>query len=235
MAAAAGGAAANYAINRAANYLYPQPPQPQPVSAFNMQPVAAALPAYPPRRGRNRRGRGQNRGRGRRPQAARSGQPSSGISTASGSTIIVQDTEVLGALSGTLQVFEFNPSVDAAVRLASHEKMYSRYRILYFNIAYKSGSATNVAGNYAFGIAPGPKIAVVNDQDAVMKLRPSVYGPVWKNSNITVGRIIDSQKFMYCGKNNEDGISFTLYAFGDKGKGMLQISYKVEFAYPHPF
>lgn len=103
------------------------------------------------------------------------------------------------------------------------------------NISYKSGSATNVAGNIAVGIAPGKKIDSLKTQDMVMKLKPSFYIPVWKNENLSTGKLIDSQRFMYCNSDTDDGVSFTLYAMGTPKSGMLQVSYTVQFAYPIPF
>lgn len=231
LAAAAGGAAANYAINRAANYLAPQ--QPAPVATYNMQPLAQALP---PLRGRGGGRRGRGRGRGGRGRGGRGrARVPRGISTQSGATITVQDTEILGATTGALQKFSFNPAVEEMVRLKAHEKMYQRYRISYFNITYVSGSAMNVAGNVAMGIIPGPAMASVVTKDDIMKAQPHVYGPVWKTTTISLGRLIDSQRFMYCGDNSADGVSFTLYVFGTKDAGMIKASYRVEFAYPHPF
>lgn len=242
LAAAAGGAAANVLVNRGAQYLsgygaprYPPPPGPPPPgpSYYDMSGMQAALPRG---RGRRRRGRG-GRGRGRgRPQAVRTGgQPASGISTRSGATVVFQDTEILGAPTGTLQAFQFNPSAPGLVRLEQQEKMYGRYRIKYFNISFKSGSATNVAGNVALGILVGVKNDAVKTQADVLKLKPSFYVPAWKNETMTVGGLIDSQRYMMCGDTTNDGVSFTLYVYGTKDVGMIQVSYRVEFAYPHPF
>lgn len=196
--------------------------------------MQGALPRAP-RRGRGRGGRG--RGRGQRPQAASraGGQPASGISTRSGSTVIVQDTEILGSTTGRLQTFTFNPSADGLVRLKAQEKMYGRYRILYMNIAYKSGSATNVTGNVAVGVLVGTVNSNVLDQSAILKLKPSFYVPAWKNESLTVGASIDSQRSMISGDTTLDGVSFTLYVYGNQNIGMIQVSYKVEFSFPHPF
>lgn len=235
LAAAAGGAAARVAVDRVTNYLAgpsrSRPARRVNTRVFQMTPIMNALPVTPVARGRGARRR-LRRGRGAgRP----GGQPPSGISSPSGSSIVIRDTEVIGALNGKLQVFSFNPGVDATPRLKQFEAMYQRYRFKFVNISFKSGSATNVSGNIAMGIAPGPPISAVKDQDTIMKLKPAFYCPIWKNDTINVGRNIDSQKFMYCGDTSADGVSFTLYVMGLTGGGMIQVSYEVEFAYPKPF
>lgn len=236
LAAAAGGAAANAAINRATQWLS-GPAQPQPLNTMGQ--LAVALP--PTRRGGGLRRRGAarggntNRGRGRRqPRRSRTGQPM-GISTAGGEKLTVQGTEVVGTLDGTLQKFQFNPAVDTMVRLKNYEKMYTRYRIIYFNISFKSGSSTNTAGNVTMGLHPGPSNANIKDATTILQLRPSQYLPIWQSTTMNVGGSIDSQRFMYCGKDTDDGIAFTLYVIGLKGGGIIQASYKIEFAYPNPF
>lgn len=208
------------------------PPTPQP-NPYQMGQLVAALPG----RGRPRRGRGRGRGRGRRPQVARSGgQPSSGVQTRSGDLFVARGTEVLGPVTGELQVLEFNPSCDGLPRLAAVEKMYHRYRIKYVNIAFKSGSGTATAGNVAFGVCVGPKVANVKTQSDIMKLRPFSYVPAWKNSSITVGSDIDIGRFMISGSKSEDGVAFTLYIFASAAQlGVIQISYEVEFSHPTPF
>lgn len=232
LAAAAGGAAARVAVDRATNWLAGP--------SYNFGPMRAALPVTPVARGRARgrgRGRGSRRGRGRgRPQvSSRPGSLSSGISTASGSTIVIKDTEILGSPTGSLQVFTFNPGPQELVRLKQFESMYNRYRIKYINIAFKSGSSISTSGNVAFGINVGTKLDGVKDQATIMKLRPFVYIPVWKSETLNVGTQIDSQKYMYCGLEDNDSVAFTLYVFGTKDSGMLQVSYEIEFAYPKPF
>lgn len=192
-----------------------------------MQPLAQALPPV--------RGRGRNRPRVRGRQA---GQPAMGVSQQTSSNVVVNDTEVLGSTTGALQVFEFHPhSSTSAPRLAQFAKMYHRYRFLQVSIAYKSGSGTNVTGNVALGIAPGTAIDSIKTQDNIVKLRPSFYVPIWKNESITVGRTIDSQRTMLTkdSAGDNDSSSFTLYVYGNKGGGMIQISYKIEFSYPIPF
>lgn len=182
------------------------------------------------------RGRGRGRGRGRnRPQAGMTGgQPSSGI-TQSSSNLVIRDTEILGTTTGSLQTFSFNPGVEGTPRLKSFERMYGRYRFNYVNIAYKSGSATNVAGNIAVGVLPGMINTTIKTQDDILRLKPSFYVPIWKNEQLSLNKFIDSQRFMLSGSNDNDGISFTLYVLGTQSGGMIQVSYQVEFAYPRPF
>lgn len=242
LAAAAGGAASraglNYLANRAYNYAFAPVPRTQ--APFpTMVPLQQALPVYAPqRRGRSGRGRGRGRGaaRGRRAQARSIGQPNSGIGTRAAGKIVVVDTEVLGSPLKTFTYYQFSPSNAALPRLDAHAKMYERYKINYFNISYKSGSSTNVPGNIAIGVSPGPRIAAVTSQDTILKLKPSFYIPAWRNEALSVGGLIDSQRFMHVGKDGEDGISFTLYVQASADNlGKLQVSYSVQFAYPVPF
>lgn len=231
LAAAAGGAATRAALDRLGQWWTQPVAPPTPQQPFNMGPMMVALP-----RGRGR-GRGRRgRGRGRRPQAGRTGgQPSAGISTRSGAVIVVKDTEILGTPDGTLQTFTMNPSGGSLARLSGHEKMYHRYRIRYMNVAFKSGSGTATAGNVAVGVCVGPKIASVSEQAHVMTLRPSFYVPAWKNASLSVGSDIDLGRYMVCGDSSADGVAFTIYVFGTKGVGVVQVSYEVEFSHPNPF
>lgn len=236
LAAAAGGTAANVALNRLQQWWSQPAQQVVPMSPYSMAPLVQALPSNTQRvrgRGRGRRGRAR-----RRTQAgSRSGgQPSSGIHTQSGTVVVIRDTEVLGAVGNTLKTYEFNPSVTETPRLNAHEAMYRRFRIRYFNIAYKSGSGTATEGNVAVGVAVGPKMADVKDQDTILKLRPSFYVPSWKNDSITVGGDIDLSRYMLCSDMSADGIAFTLYVMSSKAStGMIQVSYEVEFSHPRPF
>lgn len=240
VAAAAGAGAANMAINRATNWLQGSSSAPQPLNTMGQ--MQAALPNTQPYRARRKRGGTPGRGRGRgraskRGQARAAGQPNNGITTRSGEVVMVQGSEVLTVMGvKTLQVFQFNPSAPSLVRLAAQEKMYARFRIVYFNITYKASSATNVAGRVTFGLHPGPKNDQVLKEEDVMKLRPFVMTPVWKSESIAVGKNIDSQKFMFCGDTTADGVAFTLYAITTADSpGIIMVSYRVEFAYPHPF
>lgn len=236
VAAAAGGAAARQGINYLTNRLNTAAPiqNVQPSSSFNMAPMVAALP----RRGRRWRSRGRGRGaaRGGRAQARSAGQPNSGISTIGGGRVTVIDTEFLVTPTKALQAFQFMPHVAELPRLTAHANMHERYRINYFNISYKSGSSTATKGNVAIALSPGVKNAKVTDMDTVLKIRPSMFLPAWKNETLNVGRLIDSQRFMHVGKNDLDGVSFTLYIIAsDVDLGKIQCSYSIEFAYPVPF
>lgn len=132
-------------------------------------------------------------------------------------------------------MFLMNPAPEAMPRLAKMAAMYRRYRFRYCNISYKSGSGTSTAGNVAIGVCAGPKLDSIKDQGHVMKLRPSIYVPAWKNDSFSMGRDIDTSKFMICEDNTIDGVAFALYVHGTKGVGMVQVSYEVEFSQPHPF
>lgn len=237
LAAAAGGAAARQGINYLTNRFNNAPP---PVynnpSPYNFNSMAMALPRGTRRRGRGRaRGRGRGRGAGRS-QARAVGQPNSGISTAGGGKVTVVDTEVLATPTVKLAVFEFNPANAKLSRLTAHAKMYERYRINYFNISYRSGSSTATEGNLAIALAPGTVNSKATDMDTVLKIRPSMFLPAWKNETINVGKLIDSQRFYHANKTDLDGVSFTLYVIASKENlGKIQVSYSVEFAYPVPF
>lgn len=243
-AAAAGGAAARVATTQFNNWLHaPPPPPPQMVQPYNMVPLYQALP--PPVNARRARGggRGRGRGRGRRPRGGSraGGQPSAGIQTRSGSSIVIRDTEIIGAIpAGAADKLsltaQFNPSVSDMPRLAAHAKMYRRYRIKFMNIAYKSGSGTATDGNVALGIEVGPLDPVIKSQSDVLKLRPSFFVPAWKNASITVGKDIDLARFMLAGDSTADGVAFTLYVWSKAANpGVIQVSYEVEFSHPHPF
>lgn len=232
LAAAAGGAAARVAVDRAAQWWNTPPPQNPPPSTnpFLTAPLQAALP----RGGRRRRG---NRGRGRRPQAGRrtGGQPSAGL-TSSGSLIIVRDTEVLGAVTGKLQTYAMNPSPTEMPRLTAFSKMYARFRIKYMNVSYVSGSGTATTGNLSVGILAGVADKTVVDQSTIMKLRPSFFTPAWKSATISLGADIDLQRYMLCNDATADGVAFTLYIMSSVASiGVIKVSYEVEFSQPRPF
>lgn len=227
MAAAVGGAAARAAVDRFGNWLA------SPSPAYNMQAMRQALPGPSQRTTRGRaRGRGR-RGRGRR--GRQGGQPSQGINTRASTSIVVRDTEVIGAPTGAIQQIVFNPGCEGTPRLTAFEKMYRRYRMKYCNIAFKSGSGTATAGNVAIGVAVGPPLSVVKSKDLILKLKPSFYVPAWKNESLTLGADIDLSRFMLCGDTSADGVAFTLYVFGQQDAGMIQVSYEVEFSHPIPF
>lgn len=228
LAAAAGGTAANVALNRFGNWMSQSA---QPLN--NMGQMRQALPnVQTPQRGR---GRGR-RGRGRRGQGRPGGQPRSGVQTRGGEVSVCQGTEVLGAVAQGFKTYIFNPSPDELTRLKAMEKMYTRFRVKYVNVAYKSGSGTATAGNVAVGVAVGPAQAEIKDATTVMKLRPSFFVPAWKNASLTVGADIDLGRYMLCGDDKADGVAFTLYVYSTAANlGMLQVSYKVEFSHPRPF
>lgn len=234
-AAAVGGTAARYAINRAVNYMTTPTQNP-----YMFQNMSRALPRASNAPARGRGGRNRGRGRGQRPQAGSrpGGQPSQGVQTRSGSCIVVQDTEILATVKKGVTTKVFNPAPEELPRLAGHAMMYRRYRIMYMNISYKSGSGTSTAGNVAVGVSVGPAIDAtkVTDSTAVLKLRPSFYVPAWKNASLTLGKDIDTARFMIVGDKGIDGVSFTLYtAAAADDLGMIQVSYKVEFSHPVPF
>lgn len=237
LAAAAGGAAARVATDRLANWmsgmsLTPATPGPSRVVIPNPPSNAIA-------RGGARRGRGRGRRRGRRPNR-QAGQPAQGAAAKGGSIVRMRDTEIV-ALSATTFVLEFNPAVDAMPRLAAHEKMYTRYRYRYVNIAFKSTSGTATDGSIVIGIASGPALYSTTgdnklDRDKILKMKPMIVVPAWKNDTIAVGAQIDASRWMFCGDTTRDGVAFTVYVDTTATKiGVLQISYDIEFDFPRPF
>lgn len=185
-----------------------------------------------PQRGRGGRGRGRGRGQGRQ------GLPTRQVAIAgrSGGSNIVRDTEILGNTTKTLGVYMFNPSPDALVRLKQFEKMYSRFRIKYVNISYKPLCGTTEDSSVAVGVLVGKQQAGVVDIASIQKCKPSFTIPSWKAESLSVGNQIDSQRYLYCGETDDNGVSFTLYVMATAAnKGCIQVSYEVEFAYPRPF
>lgn len=233
LAAAAGGAAARVAVDRFSNWMgqvgsTPTAPGPSRVAAPSFPSNAQVA------RGRARRGRGRGRGKGRG-QGRQGNQPAQGAAARSGASITVRDTETFTIKKGTT-AYQFNPSPDDLVRLKAFEKMYDRFRVSYVNVSFKSTSGTAVAGSVAIGVAAGPRIAEVKDRDSVMKLRPMFVVPAWKSDTLSLGKQVDSQKWMYCGDTTRDGVSFTLYVDStDDSLGVVQVSYLVEFDFPKPF
>lgn len=120
-------------------------------------------------------------------------------------------------------------------RLAAHAKMYRRYRIRYMNITYTSASGTATTGKIALGTCVGPLLKDVDSVDKILKLRPNLALPAWKSGSISIGSDVDTSRYMLAGDTTADGIAFTLYVQGDKGIGLIKVSYSVEFSQPRPF
>lgn len=233
LAAAAGGTAANVAINQLANW-WNRPAQTYSSGPYNMGQMAQALPPSNAQarggRGRGRGGRGQ---RGRR-RGRGSGGVNQGVSTRGGAKILVRDTEVISAIPDGLSTYVFNPAPELP-RLKRYEEMYGRYRIKYMNIAFKAGVGTATTGNVGMGILVGPKNVTVT-KDKISALRPYVFTPGWKSATMSIGADIDTARWMICGDDTIDGVAFTLYvAAAGASLGVLQISYEVEFDQPKPF
>lgn len=241
LAAAAGGAAARVAVDRALNWLSSPGPAPanpnrrrrRQAQTMDLAPLQQALPSNAIARGAGRRARGRGRGRGRGRQA---GQPPAGLSMRSGMDLVVRDTEVLGNVKEGMAYYLFNPAPAELVRLKQQEVMYRRYRIKYMNIAYKSLSGIATAGSVCVGVLVGTKDTNVKDAASVQKLKPMFSVPAWKNDTLSVGSQIDMSRYMSCGDETLDGVSFTLYVYATtKDLGLISVSYEVEFSYPRPF
>lgn len=230
LAAAAGGAAARVAMDRLSGWAVRAP---QPLNTMGEMRVALPRPGPSRGRGRGRRGRGR-RGRG----ARQGGQPPAGVSTRGQGMSVATDTEILVSVAQGFKAYVFNPSPPELVRLKAMEQMYTRYRVRYVNVAYKSTSGTATAGSVAVGIAAGPQLPadMVKDATTIMKLRPSFVVPAWKNDSLTIGADIDLGRYMLCGDKTPDGVAFTLYVNSTAADlGMIQVSYRVEFTQPKPF
>lgn len=202
-----------------------------PINPYFQQPTQSVT--VPNRRGRGRRGRGRGRGGNR----GRMGLPTAVVpqNMRGGSTIHLQDTEMLASPTTSLKQYQFNPCPEELPRLYAEAKKYTRYRILSMSIAYKTASSTATDGAIAMGVAVGPKLSSVNSLDAIMKLRPSVMTPVWKNASLNLSSMINSQLFMYCNDESRDGVAFTLYVISARNvTGQIQISYRVELSFPNP-
>lgn len=227
LAAAAGGAAARVATDRLAGWLAGPSPSRQPLQTMGQ--MAQALPSN------TQRVRGRGRGRRSRRGNRQGAQPRQGVNTRGGVSITIRDTELCGTVDGTFQTLSFNPGIDGTPRLKAFERMYKRYRFRYISIAYKSGSGTATPGNVWVGVLPGPVDKAVTEAN-IGNLKPSFFVPAWKNDSMTLGRDIDTARWMLCGDNTIDGVAFTLYVHGSAANlGVLQVSYEVEFDMPRPF
>lgn len=134
--------------------------------------------------------------------------------------------------------WKFNPGVPGLARLNAIAAMYSRFRIRYMNIAWKPACSAASDGSIVLGIFMGKTDATkFTEAGKVLALKPSFQTPVWKPATLSTGGGIDSQRYMMSGVDDNDGVSFTLIAFGTAKvatQGVIQVSYEVELAYPHP-
>lgn len=213
--------------------------RPPPVNVYPPQPQQLLVQAPSnPQRGRGGRGRGRGRGRrGRgRGQAGQPGGSGLQLGASSGASISVRDTEVFGVAKAVGQAFQFNPGTTTMKRLVQHEKMYSRYRFKYCNIAYKPLVGTANDSQIYVGVVVGKVEAAMATADKIAMCRPNLILPGWKAGTISLGRFIDSQRFMMSGANDNDGVAFTVLVLGSKdGIGTLTASYDVQFSFPIPF
>lgn len=225
------------ALARGALQAYSRRPifvQPPPVQQV-VQPSPVAPPVMVRGRGRPR-GRGRGRGRGVRARRF------AGPDTRGSGLLTYRDTELFPVANGFTS-YQFNPAADGMPRLKQQELMYSRYVIKYMNITYKPGTSAMTPGNVTFGISIGPKQTAIKDKASILTIRPAQSVPVWKSSTITVGKNIDTSRYMLAGDNTVDGVAFTLYVFAVEGDdptktaptGLIQVSYEVEFSFPRPF
>nr|QTJ63635.1 hypothetical protein [Hymenopteran tombus-related virus] len=222
IAAAAGGMAARVATDRLINW-FSTPSQTQRMvmpGPSNTQVV------------RGSRGRGRGRGRGGR----RRGANSRPAVTHSGAKVVVRDTEVIGSVTSGTVSYMMNPSCTEMPRLAAYEKMYSRYKVNYFNISFKSTSGTAISGSVTVGVEIGTKDDNIKDAKAIQKLRPMFVVPAWKSDTIALGSEFTISRALVCGDKSNDGVAFTLYVSSTHADlGIIQVSYEVEFSFPRPF
>lgn len=151
-------------------------------------------------------------------------------------TIICRDTEVFEHTpsSGTFASHEFNPAPDKLVRLSAEAAKYHRFRIRSMVISWVGTSSASTDGVVKLGIAVGPSIGSVNGSK-ITSLRPGFVGPVWKTQSIKVGTEVMLQNHLISGKSGDaDSVAFTLYVDSPKDKGVIKVSYVVEFSFPVP-
>lgn len=206
----------------------PPPPPPPQQPPFQFQQMRQALPRVPQR--------GRGRGRGRRGRVNRSTGP--GVGVRSTGVVVVRDTEYLGVIKKGLNTFEFNPGPEGLKRLSKQAAMYERYRIISVTVAYKPATSTYNTNVITIGILPGVLNSQVKTANDILAMKPAMQIPVWKGASLTLGRLIDSQRFMHCNTKDDGGMSFCLYTFGTEGAdqtGSLVVTYHIEFAYPRPF
>lgn len=215
--------AARVAVDRLGQYLSAPTKRQAPLPPYNMQRMRAALP--PPTSNAN--ARGPRRRRRSAPPIPR---------TVGGASIVVADTEYLGMVPKDLTHYLCNPAPTALPRLDRMSKMYHRFRIISFKVAYKPGVGTATAGNVSAGICIGPAVAAITLQDHINKLNPSFFTPGWKAATFTVPPNSDPARYMVSGDTSVNGVSFTLYAMASaESLGQLVVTYRVEFSHPINF
>lgn len=221
LAAAAGGAAANVAINKVADMMRPTPP---PRNARRQPQMTVAVPRNQPRRRKQRASNSNNNGL----SMARQITP--------GSSIRVVDTEYLTVPSTTLNQMQFNPAPPDLARLEQFSKMYHRFKINRITVHYEPGVGTATTGNISMGICVGPPLGNITTSAHIMKLTPSCFVPAWKSGSITVGRDIDIGRYMICGGTGDTSVACTLYTLASAANlGLFRVTYDVSFSYPVNF
>lgn len=228
-----GGQLARQAYNR---WMEPPPPAPVPMRGRGGRRGRGRIPARRFTQPSNPQvGRGRARGMG---GGGGMGRITTGLAGGTGgSNLIIRDTEVLMTPNSKLSVLVFNPFPDQAVRGANFEKMYTRFRFRYINIAYKATTSAATAGCVTVGVLVGVKLTTITTADHILKLRPAFRTAVWRSDTLSLGNQIDSQRFMLCRGADNDSTAFCLYvmASDDAANGSIQISYEIEFAFPNPF
>lgn len=205
------------------------PPPPPAIPTVTNPPVA--VPAQ---------GAGSTRRRKRRrKRASVSGLASGmGMLSVSGSGTVVNDTEILGAVTKTVTILKFQPGNDKTPRLKAHGGLYSQFRIRKVVIRYRPTTGTATNGLVTFAVIPGlsKHQASITSADAIMKLAPRQITPVFRPAQLVVTHSIEASRWLVVNDDSVDGTSFTLaYASTADTTGYMEIVYSVEFRYPNPF
>nr|QZZ63383.1 hypothetical protein [Leuven Tombus-like virus 3] len=152
------------------------------------------------------------------------------------SSVRVRDTEFLGMVKKDLTTFVFNPAPDSLPRLASFEKMYTRYRVINLTVSYLPSTSTYSTDNVTLGVNPGPKLPEVKDAETIMRLKPSFMRPVYQSASIRLTSSTMPQPWLYCSDDTRDGVFIVLYVYATAGSlGHFNVTYDIEFSNPRPF
>lgn len=153
----------------------------------------------------------------------------------------IVDTEVLGlpaipsGKSASFMVMSFCPGNTKLVRLDNEAGKFKRWSLIRVNIVYQPTASLSDSGSITYGILPGPKSALIDEESEILKLRPFQKHSLWKASSITVSGSIMIQPHMLTNGEKEDNVGFCLYISTTKPEvGCFRISYDLILNYPNP-
>lgn len=152
-----------------------------------------------------------------------------------GAGLVVTNTEVLAlGKANALGVVQFTPGKTGLPILDSEGKRFTRFRIHYVNISYNAVDTATSGVEIAWGIAAGIKREEVKDKATILTLRPSRQHNTFTTANLTLGKVINPQTWMYCEDVTRDGCAFCLYYISGNSNGSFKFSYSISFDYPNP-